>query len=206
MTVGTERDEEGIVCEREVMRQRKRDGMGGVWQTEESEWEKETVWEGGSFIQWKSGLKSRRHHKRQRQTTEAILSAKSSLFEYKTIVLDWIMVHSCKVNMFLMYELSDGGLPQSKTISYASKGNQKLKNPFNIHPCYYACSFWARLNHYLKNCIVHTTGNNHCYKTACCLLFWLTVGLEMYKHADITTLAMILIWACQPKRYYLHVA
>lgn len=45
MTVGTERDEEGIVCEREVMRQRKRDGMGGgghMTDTEESEWKKET--------------------------------------------------------------------------------------------------------------------------------------------------------------------
>ncbi len=40
------------------------------------------------------------------------------------------MAHSCIVKMFPLYALSYGGTA-AETIS---RGNQNLKNPFNIHP------------------------------------------------------------------------
>lgn len=64
-----------------------------------------------SFIQWKLGLKSRRQHKCQRQTIEAILLF-CRLLPHKAVALGWNMLHCYKVSLkkFLLCAVNNSGL------------------------------------------------------------------------------------------------
>lgn len=157
--------------------ERERWGGGGVcraWQTRRrANGRRRQTERGDTAVQWELGLKSRRHHKHQRQTMEAILSAVYSGFSFQTQGYSV----GLKYGSFL-YNNTVPPLCVEKwgaAVELEHFLNLNLKNPFNIHACNHGGFKWivpTRCNHPVNQTCHHW--NNHCYKTACRAHSWLT--------------------------------